>query len=228
MTDEINAVTEVAKTTGKAIDASREVGGFISKFIEGPLEQGMGIFEDKLKYMRWERQVALMDKVNDKMTERGLEGPTQPVPIKITIPLLQAASVEDDDNLQELWANLLVNAADKDTGVEVVRSFITILKDLTWFDAQILQKVYSIEPPPESDLGFWELPQEIIMIKRKEPVDLKKPNDEVALALENLYRLNLITSAMWAGADAIRGGYQTRLGRRFYEACTNKNHEFNG
>ena len=52
MAEELKAVTEVAKATGKAIDASREVGWFISKFIAGPLKQGMGIIEDKLKYHR--------------------------------------------------------------------------------------------------------------------------------------------------------------------------------
>ena len=53
------AVQEVAKTTGKAIDAAQNFGGFFSKYVSGSVEQGMGIFEDKLKYMRWERQVRL-------------------------------------------------------------------------------------------------------------------------------------------------------------------------
>ena len=44
MEEEAKAVQEVFKTTGKAIDASREFGGFISKFVVGSLETGMGIF----------------------------------------------------------------------------------------------------------------------------------------------------------------------------------------
>ncbi len=47
MEEESKAVQEVAKTTGKAIDAAREAGGFIARFIVGSLEQGMGIFEDR-------------------------------------------------------------------------------------------------------------------------------------------------------------------------------------
>lgn len=50
------AVQEVTKTSGKGIDASRCFGGFVAKLISGSLEQGMGIFEDKLKYIRWKRQ----------------------------------------------------------------------------------------------------------------------------------------------------------------------------
>lgn len=40
----------------------------------------MGIFEDRLKYMRCERQVAIMDKVNKKMAARDLNAPTQQKP----------------------------------------------------------------------------------------------------------------------------------------------------
>ncbi len=61
MSEESKAIEEVAKTTGKAIDASRELGGFLSKYVGGSLEQAMGIVEDKLKYLRFERKVRLMD-----------------------------------------------------------------------------------------------------------------------------------------------------------------------
>ncbi len=52
MDEDAKAIQEVAKAAGKAGVAAREAGGFLSKFIVGPLEQGMGIFEDRLKYMR--------------------------------------------------------------------------------------------------------------------------------------------------------------------------------
>ena len=105
------AVQEVAKTTGKAIDAGEKFGGFISRYIAGSIEQGTGIFEDKLKYMRWERQVRLMQRAEQLLKETGLSQPTRAIPLKLAIPLLEAASLEDDDYLQDLWARLLVNAA---------------------------------------------------------------------------------------------------------------------
>lgn len=52
VSESAKAVQEVAKATGKAIDTTQKFGGFISRYVAGPLEQGMGIFEDKLKYMR--------------------------------------------------------------------------------------------------------------------------------------------------------------------------------
>jgi hypothetical protein len=222
MTEELKAVTEVAKTTGKAIDASREVGGFISRLLSGPLEQGVGIFEDKLWYMRLERQIAIMDKFNKKMTERGLESPTQAIPMKIAIPLLQAASMEDDDNLQELWANLLVNAADKDSGVEVRHSYITILKDLTPFDAMILNRAYSNDVSKFTGLSVFSLSQGGPNIQLPASPERQKPSANTQVSIENLLRLGLLKGYQWGGSDTITGVNKTKLGYYFYKACTAK------
>ena len=107
------AAQEIAKTAGKVVEAGERFGAFISKYIRGPLEQGIGIFEDKLKYMRWERQLRLMQRANELIRISGSTAPSRPIPIKLAVPLLQAASMEDDDYLQDMWAKLLVNAAER-------------------------------------------------------------------------------------------------------------------
>ena len=80
MTSEIEetakAAQEIAKTASKAIEAGEKLGEFISKYIGGPIEQGMGIFEDKLKYMRWERQVRFMQCATELLKSLGLSKPT--------------------------------------------------------------------------------------------------------------------------------------------------------
>ena len=217
--EEAKATKEIAKATGKAIDAGRELGKFISKFIAGPLEQGIGIFEDKLKYMRWERQVSFMEMASKTLANRGLTVPNRTVPMKIAIPLFQAAIVEDDDDLQSIWANLLVNAADKDSGIEVTRNFVSILQDISFVEVQILEKIYSIKEAPDD--AFWtrDLPERVLTERPVE--DIRGPKEEVALALSNLCRLGLLDSAILAsGARAMIAVGQTVLGRKLYEACT--------
>lgn len=218
--EEAKATKEVAKTAGKTIDAGREFGKFISKFIAGPLEQGIGIFEDKLKYMRWERQVSFMEKAIKTLANRGLTVPNRTVPMKIAIPLFQAASVEDDDDLQSVWANLLVNASDKDSGVEVRRNFVSILQDLSFVDVQILEKIYSIKAAPGKCVWTYDLPERALTEKPEE--DLSGPKEEVSLALSNLCRLGLLEAVMFisSGGTSMRAVYQTVLGRKLYEACT--------
>ncbi|BBE51820.1 hypothetical protein OYT1_ch2304 [Ferriphaselus amnicola] len=98
------AVQEVAKTTGKAIDAGQQFGEFISRYIAGSIEQGFGIVEDKLKYMRWENQVKLMHRAAKLSEQIGLTRPNRAIPLKLAVPLFEAASLEDDERLQDLWA----------------------------------------------------------------------------------------------------------------------------
>ena len=144
ITESAKAAQEIAKTTGKAVDAAREAGGFIARVISGPLEQGIGIFEDKLRYLRWERLVRLMQRESEVLKELGLQAPTRPVPLKIIIPLLQAASVEEDDALQDRWVNLLVNAANASCGIEIRRAYIVILEQISPLEAKILDVIYSV------------------------------------------------------------------------------------
>ena len=88
MTEEIvegaKAIQETAKATGKAIDGL-------------------------LKYYRIERAALLATKTEERLRKRGIET-TVPVAPKMAIPLIENATLEDDDELHTLWANLLANA----------------------------------------------------------------------------------------------------------------------
>lgn len=217
------ATQEVAKTTGKAIGAAEKLGKFVSKYIAGPLEQGMGIVHDKLIYMRWERQQRYMVKAQEFLKELGLEEPSRPVPMQLAIPMLQGASLEESDEIQDRWAKLLVNAADAESGVTVTRNYITILEHLTPYEAKILDKIYSV--PEEQVLkGVWttNLPDELIF-EAPEGVDMK-PHRELELALANLNQLGVIDAHQsWGGTQMMACVSQTVLGRSFINACRLRN-----
>jgi hypothetical protein len=216
------AVQEVAKTTGKAIDAGEKFGGFISRFIAGPLEQGMGIFEDKFKYMRWERQVRLMQRAEQLTKEIGLTQLTRPIPLKLALPLLEAASLEDDDYLQDLWAKLLVNSANGASQVTLKRAYISILEQLTSFEAAILQKIYSLpyEETQHARINVTKLPQKVSTGKDSDD-ELSEPSGEVKLALANLARVGCIAiQKSWGGGEIFKQVSPTLLGMSFIEACT--------
>ena len=65
------------------------------------------------------------------MEQRGTRLALRPVAMNVAFPLLEAASLEEDDGLQDIWANLLVNAADRNSGVEVKRALVSILQDFS-------------------------------------------------------------------------------------------------
>ena len=226
MEEESKAVQEVAKTTGKAIDAAREAGGFIARFISGPLEQGIGIFEDRLKYTRWERQIRLWKRADAFLKQEGLSAPTKAVPLKLAVPLLQAATLEDNDELQDKWAALLVNAANADCSFEIQRSFIDILEQLTPLEAKILDVLYSLpfEKSQHDGILTADLPHSA-SIKGEKQDNFPAPNEEIVLALSNLARLGCLRPSMtWGGGESFGKINPTILGRSFVRACQLSNY----
>jgi hypothetical protein len=217
------AAQEIAKTTRQAIDAGQQFGGFISRFISGPLEQGMGIFEDKLKYMRWERQMRLMERANEYIQSLGIEAPTNPIPLKLAVPLFQAASLEDDNYLQDMWARLLVNSSFTGSNVDLKRSYIDILERLSNIEAKILETIYSLPKEAMAHKGILTagLPDSVEIEEENNKNEPVAVSDEVTLALANLSRLGCITlPTTWGGGEIFTSVFPTLMGRTFFEACT--------
>jgi hypothetical protein len=211
------AIGEVAKTTGKAIDAATKAGQFIAQYSKGSLTEAF----DKLKYLRWERRVRLIDRASDLLRQRGLSEPTRAVPMSILIPILQLGSMEEGNDLQDLWAQLLVSAADADSGIAVEPAFIGILQNLSSRDAAILDKIYSFPAEYENLLLYThELPTRVVA--EKQSVEIY-PSIDVRRSLENLSRLGLIAEGMfWREDINNRAVYQSVLGRAFMTACRGK------
>ena len=215
------AVQEVAKTTGKAIDLVRDFGGFIAKHIDGPMEQGIGIVKDKLRYMRFERQIRYMERVNQLMISLGEDAPTKAIPLKLAVPLFQAASLEDDDYLQDMWAKLLVNASISERGMELRRAHIDILEKLSHLEVLILEKIYSL--PADrlrgSAVVTGHLP-DAAFFEEENQENLVEPNEEVMMALANLARLGCITlPTTWGGDEIFTSVHPTVMGESLVKAC---------
>jgi hypothetical protein len=68
-----------------------------------------------------------------------------PVPGRILMPILDYASVEDDDAMQRKWGALLANAASHTEANKVLPAFAEILRQLTPVQAQILEWMYEME-----------------------------------------------------------------------------------
>jgi hypothetical protein len=226
VTETAKAAQEVAKSVGKGLDAGRAVGAFIAKYIAGPLEQGIGIVTDRLSYARWERQIRLMRRADEFLAQQGLSGPTRAVPLKIAIPLLQAASIEEDDGLQDLWAILLANAANAQSQVEIERGYISILEQLTPVEAQILKAIYALPFEAIHHNGAWtvDLPRSA-RPKTKNDDEAEKSassllSNEVKLALGNLDRLGCLNvTRTMGGGEMFSYVNPTFLGAAFVRAC---------
>ena len=134
------ATQEIAKTVNNALEKAEKAGTFMAKYIDAPLSEITGIWNDKLKYRRWENQLNFWIKANKKLKDLGLENPSKELPLKLGLPLIEAVSLEENDELQELWANLLVNSS---TEFTLERSYISVLEQLSSLEVNILITIYS-------------------------------------------------------------------------------------
>lgn len=120
---------KLAKPASDAIGLVADAGKFLAQFFKPPLKQAVGMLTDRLEYSRWERQQRLGMRAAEFLKVKGLRAPTRPLPASIALPLIEAATLEEDDDLQDIWARLLVNGADA-SAPEIRRAYISILESL--------------------------------------------------------------------------------------------------
>ena len=213
----------MAKTASKGIDAARDMGAFISRYVSGPLEQASGILEDHLCYIRWERRQRLMIRAEEFRIRQGLPLPDRPIPLKHAVPLFFHATLEEDDNLQDMWARLLINGTNDATGINLERSFIEILAQISFLEASILQAIYELpfEKTHHAGIVTEYLPDKATIAENKPATKYKEPRDDVNLALANLSRIGCIRfHQSWGGGDIFTVVNPTLMGKEFIKACT--------
>lgn len=142
ITESAKAVQETAKTVRTGIEATQQLGKFVSRITTEPLETVMGILNDKLQFMRWERKLRLAERGREILRQRGIEGPIRPIPYKLALPIIEHASLEDNDELQDLWANLLASAVDPKFDGLIRAAYIDIIRQLEVVDVHLLNVVY--------------------------------------------------------------------------------------
>lgn len=141
-TESAKAVQEVAKTTKAGIEATEKLGGFVSRIIGEPIDEVVGILKDKLRFVRWERQLRLTKRANEIISEKKIEGDLRIVPPKVALPIIENASLEENDELQDLWAYLIASAVDPNFNVTLRTAFVDIIKQLEVTDVHILNFIY--------------------------------------------------------------------------------------
>jgi Abortive infection alpha len=215
------ATGAASETVGKAIDAVSSFG----RIFKGPVEELVGCVEDKFKYVRWQRRLALIEKAEAIMKRRGIQAPTRELPLSFSVPLLTHAILEESDELQETWARLLVNAGDGSTNMELRVAYVSILAGLSAFDVRNLSVLAeaSIAVPRRELLPVletWNLPSSVRVFdgRSNEKGNMSK---ELGVSLANLFRLGCVVPGGGFGGVALFTHMTvTDLGEALYLACT--------
>ena len=194
----------------------------LGRGISEPLQEIVGMGTDHLKVVRFERQFRLADRVRAVMRDHGIERLDRRIPLNTLLPLLEKASLEEDDELQDVWARMMVNAGDSQNPDEVRRAFVSMLAEMTGFDVKNLSLIVAANPSPLQCVWTGDLPRSASLSGlRENPAHTGEPSQDVAVSLGNLVRLGCLTFAPgWDGVMLARIVGLTDLGRAFVRACT--------
>jgi len=165
MTSDPNEViTQSAKTGSKAIDASRHLGGWLDRIFGQAIEDTVAVhWSDRIRAQRieraiydWEKLAELMGKVEIRLQAKGIDS-LRPVPPKIALSIIENATIEDDEALHSLWANLLTTGCDA-AADQIHKKYVSVLADLTHEDAIVFKTLCEqwLDPkkkPEESRYG---------------------------------------------------------------------------
>lgn len=123
----------------EAAKQALELLGDMLRKIAGPLAdefgESLGVWA---RHYRFRLGLKMLQKTQRMLREAGIA--PQAVPPRLFLPILESASIEDDEDLHARWAALLANAAAAPSSVHP--SFIEILRQLTPDDAHLLDKLY--------------------------------------------------------------------------------------
>lgn len=175
-------------------ELSKQVGDFLNKVMGPPAEALGGLLGDQMKSWRASNLERLARKWQRIRKERGLsEAAVKVLPFGDAYRSIEAASTEEDENVQELWARLIAGASDKSRSISVKKVFIDLLKSLGGIDAIVLAILFD----SASNLDVVTLTQEAksrrqIFIEQTEKKLKAVSASEVVSAIQNLIRLRII------------------------------------
>lgn len=125
--------------------------GLLDK-IAAPAAEELGLlFGDNVKHRRLSNQIKNLDKVRTIVEAKGLT--LKQVNLKVLFPYLEGIAVEEDDTLQDMWANLFVNYIDSTSNLQLT-VYPSILKQLSTNEVVMLKEASYIDDTPKFGIAL--------------------------------------------------------------------------
>jgi len=184
--------------------------------IGGPAAGEIGLcLQDHVKVYRLRRQIRLLQKTQEILDNAGIE-PGR-VPLKLLGTIIDNATLEEDDSLQDMWAALLANNA-MGNGHEAI--FPEILRQLSSADAYLLRKCFQEVLDSPLSLATCRYPITESLQQWGENIKSRRNDIPISpLSVENLKRLGLISLANIYVNNIGSAPEFTRIGFEFMCAC---------
>lgn len=160
---------------------------------------------DTFRLRRFKNQVTILTKAQEILAKNKIK--PKKIDLKILVPLLENCSLEEEELLQDRWANLIFNVVTIEGKTMLKQNCIDILKKITNDEAIFMDTLYNIIAQQRND-RYERLKDMKQFAHKKKPEDyqlhsfsvsiesiaglLNKQRVDIELTISNLFALGLV------------------------------------
>jgi hypothetical protein len=122
----MDKIVEAINVPKRIVDGAEK---FLSKLLGSAIAESGQLISDQIRFRRFKNQVTVFTKAKNLLEKNGIE--PKEVNLKILAPLVEYSSLEEDEKMQEIWANVVANISTYDTEQAFNLKCIEILKEIT-------------------------------------------------------------------------------------------------
>lgn len=132
---------------GKVVDFASDFGKFLDKVFGPMATEAGGMLGQQVRFWREMQLLKLNAKFDAELKRRGLSyADLTPLPLGQSVPLIEAASMEESDEVQEMWAGLLASSMDPTSDASFKKVFVALLKEIGPAEAALLDFLWKCRP----------------------------------------------------------------------------------
>ena len=113
---------------------------FLKKLLGPTISETGELIADQIRYRRFRNQVIIFTKAKELLLKNHLE--PNSINLKTLSPLLEFSSLEEEEDLQNIWANVIANISSYDTEQAINLKCIEVLKSITPNEIILLDRFF--------------------------------------------------------------------------------------
>lgn len=119
---------------------AQEAAKYMNVIATTPLQQLGEMIGDRFRIWRYKQAINLLLDVKKYHVRKGIK--VREIPVKTLLPILENASLEEDEALKNKWTALLINATDESNSFDLHNVCTEILRQLSAIEVKVLDKIY--------------------------------------------------------------------------------------
>lgn len=137
-------------STQIAVETARDARRFLGKVFGSAATEFEGMLGDQMRYWRFKNMHRILSRAEEITKARDHETETlSELPFGDAIRTIEAASYEEEESVQDLWATLIANAVDPNSGVSVKKIYVDLLQSISFAEAAFLELIGECEKKTE-------------------------------------------------------------------------------